>query len=169
LEDGESGPEDEDDAAAVKEEELTPHDDADDGREVHDEAVLKTIRGQAIRLMKDKGVIIGQAEGKMALQLFPRVCSLLLVDNNTDDRLFKVADLARRLHDSTTLQEKFEKLIQDDPELDGGKTSLARHVPTHWNTDLTCLDAHVYLKSPVQQLTAAAVNNLQKYRLTDRQ
>jgi len=92
-----------------------------------------------------------------------------LVDNSTDDRLFKVAGLARRLHDSTTLQEKFEKLIQDDPELDGGKTSLDRRVPTRWNTDLTCLDAHVYLKSPVQQLTAAAVNKLQKYRLTDRQ
>jgi hypothetical protein len=78
VEDGESGPEDEDEAAAVEEQELTPHDDADDGREVHDEAVLKTIRGQAIRLMKDKGVIIDEAEEKMALQLFPQVCFFII-------------------------------------------------------------------------------------------
>jgi hypothetical protein len=33
--------------------------------------------------------------------------------------------------------------------------------------DLACLEAHVHLKNPVQQLTAAAVNKLQKYWLTD--
>jgi hypothetical protein len=73
LQDGDSGPEDEDDAAAVEEEDLTPHGDAHDGREAHDEAVLKTICGQAICLMKDKGVTIEDAEEKMALQLFPQV------------------------------------------------------------------------------------------------
>jgi hypothetical protein len=72
------------------------------------------------------------------------------------------------LHNSTTLQEKFEKLIEDDPDLDGSKTVLDRRVPTRWNTGLSCLDAHVYLKNPVQQLTAAAVNKLQNYRLTDK-
>ena len=73
MEDGDSGTEDEDDAAAAEEEELTPRDDADDGRQAHDEAVLKTIRGQAIRLMKDKGISISVTEENMALQLFPRV------------------------------------------------------------------------------------------------
>ena len=73
------------------------------------------------------------------------------------------------MHDSTTLQEKFTKLVEDNAELDGSKTTLDRRVATRWNSDLTCLDAHVYLKNPVQQLTAAAVNKLQKYRLTDQQ
>jgi hypothetical protein len=82
---------------------------------------------------------------------------------------FQVAGLARRVHDSTTLQEKLEKLIQDDRELDGSKTTLDRRMPTRWNTDFTCLEAHVHLKNPVQQLTAAASNKLQAYRLTDQQ
>jgi hypothetical protein len=73
LEDGDSGTKDADDAAAAEEEELTPRDDEDDGRQAHDEAVLKTMRGQAICLMKDKGISISVAEENMALQLFPRV------------------------------------------------------------------------------------------------
>jgi hypothetical protein len=73
LEDGDSGLEDEDDATAVEEEDLTPHGDMDDGCEAHDEAVLKTICGQAICLMKDKGVTIDDVEEKMALQPFPQV------------------------------------------------------------------------------------------------
>jgi hypothetical protein len=80
-----------------------------------------------------------------------------------------VAGLARRVHDSTILKEKLEKLIQDDQDLDGSKTTLDRRMPTRWNTDFTCLDTHVYLKNPVQQLTAPAANKLQAYRLTDEQ
>lgn len=37
----------------------------------------KTIRGQAIRIMRDQGVVIEDEEEKMALQLFPRVSSLV--------------------------------------------------------------------------------------------
>lgn len=54
-------------------------------------------------------------------------------------------------------------------DLDGDKITLDRRVPTRWNSDLACLDAHVYFKNPVQQLTAAAINKLQNYRLTDKQ
>ena len=43
-------------------------------------AVKKTVHGQAIRLMKDKGVAIAGAEERMALQLFPRV-GFFLVGN----------------------------------------------------------------------------------------
>jgi hypothetical protein len=35
--------------------------------------------------------------------------------------------------------------------------------------DLTCLDAHLYFRSPVEQLTGAAVNKLQAYRLSEEQ
>jgi hypothetical protein len=73
LEDGDSSTEDEDDAAAAEEEELTPCDDADDGHQAHDQAVLRTIHGQAIHLMKDKGISISVTEENMALQLFPWV------------------------------------------------------------------------------------------------
>jgi hypothetical protein len=69
LEDGDSDTKDEDDAAAA-EEELTPCDDADDGHQAHDEAVLKTICGQAMCLIKDKVISILVAEENMALQLF---------------------------------------------------------------------------------------------------
>jgi hypothetical protein len=54
-------------------------DDADDGREAHDEAVLKTIRGKAIRLMQDKHITISASEEKMALALFPRVWFLFIL------------------------------------------------------------------------------------------
>lgn len=67
------------------------------------------------------------------------------------------------------MQEKVEKLIADDADLDGTKTTLDQRIPTRWNSDFTCLDAHVYLKNPVQQLTAAAANKLQAYWGTDEQ
>jgi hypothetical protein len=77
--------------------------------------------------------------------------------------------LARRVHDGSTLKEKFDKLVEADTSLLGNKRALDRRVPTRWNSDLKCLEAHVYFKSPVQQLTAVASNKLQAYRLTDEQ
>jgi len=91
------------------------------------------------------------------------------VNSKTDNKLLQVAGLMCCLHNSTTLQEKFEKLIEDDLDLDGNKTALDHCVPTHWNTDLSCLNARIYLKNPVQQLMAAAVNKLQNYQLMDKQ
>jgi len=83
--------------------------------------------------------------------------------------LLQVAGLARRVHDVSSLKEKFDKLVQDDKQLDGDKRMLDRRVTTRWNTDLQCLDAHVYFKNSVQQLTAVAANKLQAYRLSDKQ
>lgn len=65
------------DVAAEEVIDTDPVDEGDDGREAHDEAVLKTMRGQAIRYMKDKGVVVSAAEEKMALTLFPRLLRLL--------------------------------------------------------------------------------------------
>lgn len=73
LDAGDEGDDDEVDVAAEEIADITPTDEADDGREAHDEAVLKTIQGKAIRLMQDKGVTISVAEDKMALAVFPRV------------------------------------------------------------------------------------------------
>ena len=83
--------------------------------------------------------------------------------------MYQVAGLARRVHDTSTLKEKFDTLVSNDKDLPGDKTALDRRVPTRWNSDLTCLDAHLYFKSPIEQLTGAAVNKLQAYRLSDDQ
>lgn len=82
---------------------------------------------------------------------------------------YKVAGLTRRVHDNSTLKEKFDTLVSNDKDLSGDKTALDRHVPTRWNSDLTCLDAHLYFRSPVEQLTGAAINKLQAYQLSEEQ
>jgi hypothetical protein len=89
-------------------------------------------------------------------------CMIILIE-------YKVAGLARRVHDNSTLKEKFDTLVSNDKDLPGDKTALDRRVTTQWNSDLTCLDAHIYFRSPVEQLTGAAVNKLQAYRLSEEQ
>ncbi|KAF8225191.1 hypothetical protein L208DRAFT_1506867 [Tricholoma matsutake] len=108
----------------------------DDGRDIHDTAIVKTTCGQAIEMMRKKGISIDPVEEKMALQLFPH---------------------------------KFDILVTNDKDLSGNKDTLDRQVPTQWNSDLTCLDAHLYFRSPVEQLTGAAINKLQAYRLSEDQ
>lgn len=81
----------------------------------------------------------------------------------------QVAGLARRVHDGATLKEKFDKLVQEDEELEGSKRALDRRVSTRWNSDLTCLEAHIHFKNVIQQLTGVAANKLQAYRLSDKQ
>jgi hypothetical protein len=81
----------------------------------------------------------------------------------------KVAGLARRVHDSATLQEKLEKLIAVQPKPSGQKRTLTRHVPTRWNSDLACLASHVELETPVKQLTSDTSNQLGKYALNRQQ
>jgi hypothetical protein len=142
----------------------------DDGRDAHDAAILKTTRGQAIEKMRERGVVIDTEEEKMALQLFPRVSPnnyYVIWYKVTID--LQVAGLARRVHDNSTLKEKFDNLVANDKDLSGDKTMLDRRVPTRWNSDLTCLDAHLYFRSPVEQLTGTAINKLQAYRLSEDQ
>jgi hypothetical protein len=73
------------------------------------------------------------------------------------------------VHDSTTLHEKFDKLVQEDDELEGNMQMLTRHVPTRWNSDFDCLKAHIHFKSIIQSLTGVAAHKLQAYQLTDSQ
>jgi hypothetical protein len=80
-----------------------------------------------------------------------------------------VAGLARRVHDGSTLKEKFDKLVEDDEDLKGSKMALIRRVPTRWNSDFNCLGSHVHFKNAIQQLTAVATNKLEAYRLTSEQ
>lgn len=81
----------------------------------------------------------------------------------------KVAGLARRCHDSATLQEKFERLVAAQDSLEGQKSALDRRVPTRWNSDFACLAAHILFRTPVQQLVGDPKNGLSAYRLTEAQ
>jgi hypothetical protein len=45
----------------------------DDGQSIHDDSIVKTLRGRAIQIMKDDGVMVAKDDKKMALQLFPCV------------------------------------------------------------------------------------------------
>ena len=77
-----------------------------------------------------------------------------------------MAGLARRVHDSATLHEKFADLVKGDTTLTRNRRALSRRVPTRWNSDLECLLSHVYFRNVVEQLTAVSSNGLQAYRLT---
>ncbi|KAF8995763.1 hypothetical protein BDQ17DRAFT_1250400, partial [Cyathus striatus] len=124
----------------------------DDGREMHDNAVIKTFEGKAILIMEQEDIIIEESECRIALGIFPRI-----------------SGLACRIHDITTLKEKFNKLIEDDEEFSGNTRTLAQRVPTHWNSDLDCLSAHIYFQPIIEQLTGNSNNNLSGFHLSEEQ
>ncbi|KAF8220325.1 hypothetical protein L208DRAFT_1018046, partial [Tricholoma matsutake] len=76
---------------------------------VHDDLVVGSLHGTAIWMMAEQGVVIEKDEEQMALQIFPHV-----------------AGLACRVHDSSTLREKFDRLVQEDTELEGSMKMLTR-------------------------------------------
>jgi len=161
---------DSDDELAVHEEGIENDSAAvpDDGRDAHDTAIVKTTRGQAIEMMRKRGISIDPLEEKMALQCFPCV-RIFILQHSILIRKSQVAGLAWYVHDSSTLKEKFDILVTNDKDLSGNKETLDCQVPTQWNSDFTCLDAHLYFRSPVEQLTGAAINKLQAYRLSEDQ
>lgn len=76
--------------------------------------------------------------------------------------------MARRVHDSPTLQEKFEKLVDAQIDHSGQQRSLIRRVPTRWNSDLACLASHIEFETPVKQLTSSD-SSLKKFALSEAQ
>jgi hypothetical protein len=63
------------------------------------------------------------------------------------------------VHDSTTLHQKFHRLVHEDNELDGSMQMLAQHIPTQLKSDFDCLKAHIHFKSIVQSLTGVAATS----------
>ncbi|KAI0045690.1 hypothetical protein FA95DRAFT_1543462 [Auriscalpium vulgare] len=124
----------------------------DDGQHAHDENVVKTLRDVAIAQMRAIDVTFSSEDEKCALSIFP-----------------KVAGLARRVHDSPTLGEEFDRLVANDTSLATDQRRLARRVPTRWNSDLACLKSHVELRKAVEQLTGDRTLGLTAFRLTDAQ
>ncbi|KAJ6545063.1 hypothetical protein DFH09DRAFT_1509464, partial [Mycena vulgaris] len=123
----------------------------DEGKAAHDDATIRSVHKQAILTAESEFFLhMTVAEEAQALTLSPR----------------PVAGLARRVHDSATLQGKFEKLVEANSVGSGQKIALDRRVPTRWNSDLACLVAHVQFERPVKQLTQ---DNLEEYALTPEQ
>jgi hypothetical protein len=73
------------------------------------------------------------------------------------------------VHDNSTLNEKFQDLIDKDSDLKSNKRALDQCVPTRWNSDLDCLAAHLHFKNTIQSITAVTENKLKPYRLSDEQ
>ncbi|TFY82246.1 hypothetical protein EWM64_g1767 [Hericium alpestre] len=124
-------------------------DDVDSAKIAHDEAAVKTISGQAVQLAAEDGITMTNDERSDALGLFP-----------------KVAGLARKVHDSPTLQERFEKCVSNDalPVHGDGNNN-----DTNGREDFACLAAHVRFQDPVRVLTADRRNNLKAYALSAEQ
>ena len=81
----------------------------------------------------------------------------------------QVSGFACHVHDVSLLNEKFQELVSQDPELKSSKRALDRRVPTRWNSDFDCLFAHLYFKNIVQAMAGVTENKLKPYCLTDSQ
>ncbi|KAJ7488368.1 hypothetical protein FB451DRAFT_1337405 [Mycena latifolia] len=129
--------------------------DATRSQDLHDGHVARTVRDKAIAYMALEGVVIDPEDNCSALGLFP-----------------KVAGLAKKVHDSGTVADVFNSLVDTAKaagKIDSDKTALDRRCPTRWNSDLDCLNAHNVLKVAVEQLTATSSLKLSSFKLTDEQ
>ncbi|TEB34863.1 hypothetical protein FA13DRAFT_1581416, partial [Coprinellus micaceus] len=75
----------------------------------YNKAVVYSMRDEAILAMEDKGIILSTRDVNKALAIMP-----------------KVSGLARRVHDSAVLKERFDNLVAGDPTQNGMKHSLDR-------------------------------------------
>lgn len=116
----------------------------DDARIIEVNEKVSSFRTQAVEDARKLEIQISSEEASVALGLFP-----------------KVAGLARRIHNSSTLQSKFERLITDSQ-----MTALVRRVTTRWNTDFDCLESHITLEREIVALITMEAC-LKKYLLTE--
>ena len=79
--------------------------------------------------------------------------------------------MARWVHDISVLNQNFVDQVaaNKDPEIANSQRTLACRVPTRWNADFDCLDAHVFFKDIVQAMTGVCANKLTAYCLNDGQ
>ncbi|QRW00786.1 hAT family dimerization protein [Ceratobasidium sp. AG-Ba] len=79
----------------------------------------------------------------------------------------KVAGLARRVHASTSLRERFEELATKNASSE--QRVLTKRVDTRWDSDYDCLESHVHFKLETQLLTADPGLKLKSYALSEPQ
>ncbi|KAH8113039.1 hypothetical protein DFH11DRAFT_1689602 [Phellopilus nigrolimitatus] len=123
----------------------------DNGQDTHDTYIVSNIRDRAMANMAKRGVTVSSYEEKTAQAVLP-----------------KIAGLAKKVHDSGTLKEKFDNLVEANREFTGHKRALDRRVSTRWNSEFACIEAHFFFRT-IEQLTGTAANKLQSFRLNDRQ
>jgi hypothetical protein len=84
-----------------------------------------------------------------------------------------VAGLARRVNDSPQLQTAFLRHVETKQQQPNAppvtKAALDRRVPTRWNSDFTCLQAHVTLRFYVASFVKDPDYGLEEYALTAEQ
>lgn len=140
------------------------------GQVIHDTAVVKNLKGRAILQMAAKGICVTLAEQKMAEGIIPKVYSSITGNRMYSNFMFQVSGLARRVNDSTSiLRPEFERLVASTPDLLTDKTTLSRRVATRWNSEFACVDDHLLLRKPVEQLTGQSNLKLSSYRLSQNQ
>lgn len=150
----------------------------DPAKAAHDEAAVSNVLAQAYVKAKDFKIVVTEAERRTARGLFNKVralsaplaswCSVLIAR--------QVAGLARRVHDSAVLREKFDTIVAELPAVSasagaaqaGDRRTLTRRVATRWNSDLACLSAHIHFKDAVQELILQDPS-LSQYSLNDAQ
>ena len=78
MDPGDEPDDDDDDEDFVATEEVLAEEDTqeDDGQIAHDDAVVKSLHDVAVQEMRPQGVVMSEAEKRMALKLFPAVQSL---------------------------------------------------------------------------------------------
>lgn len=79
--------------------------------------------------------------------------------------------LARRVRDSPTLREEWNKKVgalKKGDMLDGDRSQLTTLVPTRWDSEGDCLEAHIHFKVAVNQITESN-QTLRAYKLTSLQ
>ncbi|KAJ7609204.1 hypothetical protein DFH06DRAFT_1017376 [Mycena polygramma] len=138
----------------------SPVDETLSSQDVHDTQTARSIRAKAVQYMEDEhDVEIDPGENREALGLLMKAWTA-------------VAGLAKKVHDSGTIADRFNTLVDSakaSGSLNTDKTALDRRCPTRWNCDFTCLEAHTILRGPVEQLTATSELKLSSFRLTDAQ
>ncbi|KAJ6527354.1 hypothetical protein DFH09DRAFT_935648, partial [Mycena vulgaris] len=125
-------------------------DDVAQSQDLHDTHVARSVRDRAIASMALDGVVMDLEENRAALGCGSR----------------------EKAHDSGTVADTFNSLAdvaKAAGKIQSDKTALDRHCPTHWNSELACLNAHNALKIVVEQLTATTGIKLSSFKLTKRQ
>lgn len=77
IDDGDVIDSEEDEAVLEEAEATLEGEDDDEGQTIHNERVSKTLRGKAIQIMERQGIFLEPYEEKIALQIFPRVSSVI--------------------------------------------------------------------------------------------
>ncbi|QRW04488.1 AC transposase [Ceratobasidium sp. AG-Ba] len=136
--------EDEDDTDGV----LKPETDPD--KEEYDDRVVQKIAQRALDQIALEKVVPTKQQVQEGQSLMP-----------------KVAGLARRVHASTQLRERFEQLATKNTKSE--QRILTERVDTRWDTEYDCLESHLHFKVEAQLLTGESSLKLKSYSLNEAQ